>query len=99
MYGERHYKKFTVSHSTEISVNYGDLLDCGVWSGQEAGINIVYLTLSKNGEYAALKLYTDTNCTPYHTHTNTHTHTHIHTHTHTHIHTPSHTYTQKTSVN
>ena len=34
------------------SVNYQDILDCHVSSGQATGIKIVYLTSSKNGDHA-----------------------------------------------
>ena len=38
------------------SVNYQDILDFRVSSGQATGIRIVYLTSSKNGDYADIDI-------------------------------------------
>ena len=38
------------------SVNYQDILDCRVSSGQATGIKIIYLTSSKNGDYADIDI-------------------------------------------
>ena len=45
-------QKLAVFRSTENYVNYRDILDCHVSSGQATGIKVVYLTPSKNGDYA-----------------------------------------------
>ena len=44
LYGGRHYAKTAVFRSTEKSVNYQDIFDCPVSSGQPTGIKIAYLT-------------------------------------------------------
>ena len=56
LYGGRRYAKIAVFRSTEKSVNYQDILDCRVSSGQATGIKIVYLTSSKNGDYANMNI-------------------------------------------
>ena len=50
------WAKIAVFRSAEKSVNYLDILDCRVSSGQATGIEIVYLTLSKNGDYADIDI-------------------------------------------
>ena len=56
MYGGRRYAKIALFRSTEKSVNYQDILDCHVSSGQATGIKIVYLTSFKNGDYADIDI-------------------------------------------
>ena len=38
------------------SINYRDIFDCCVSSGQATGIKIVYLTSSKSGDYADIDI-------------------------------------------
>ena len=56
LYGGRRYAKIALFRRTEKSVNYQDILDCRVSSGQATGIKIVYLTSSKNGDYADIDI-------------------------------------------
>ena len=56
LYGGRRYSKFAVFRGTEKSVNYRDILDCRVSPGQATRIKIVYLTSSKDGDYADIDI-------------------------------------------
>ena len=49
-------QKFAVFRSTEKSINYQDILDCRVSSGQATGIKILYLISSKNADYADINI-------------------------------------------
>ena len=48
--------KIAVFYSCEKSVNHWDTLASPVSSGQEAGIEVIFLASSKNGEYAHINI-------------------------------------------
>ena len=52
LHGGTRYAKFAVFRGTEKSVNYQDILDCCVSPERAMRIKIVYLTSSKDGDYA-----------------------------------------------